>query len=427
VSDPDTMRLKYPGAVLAWACLLGLSAQGHALTLTEAMRQTLSSHPLVLQKRHVAEASEQEFKGAQWQRYPSLTIETNSRLTTSADNRDASGVGGTVVRVDQPLWSAGRITADIEAAQRRLDVSRLAVDEVETDLLARTATSYCDVWRWRERLSAARDNAAEHERLYLMIRRRASQEVSAEIDASLAQARWQQAQTEVLAFEASLAVAQSGLQQLTGPELRADGFLSLPESSPVVDPGADLLQAALSHSPSLQRLSAEAEQARQEASSKASATYPTLSARYEHVNSNGPVRPYDQASLVLVFQPGAGLSALNTAEAAQRRLLAAQDSQSAGQREVTDKLQAQLTEAQSLARQKGGTLAYAKAMSDVMASYLRQYTVGRKSWLEVLNAQRDVASSRYGATDILASLTAARLKLDILTGRLRRDTLGDSP
>jgi len=66
-------------------------------------------------------------------------------------------------------------------------------------------------------------------------------------------------------------------------------------------------------------------------------------------------------------------------------------------------------------------------MADVMASYLRQYTVGRKSWLEVLNAQRDVATSRYGATDILASLTAARLKLDVLTGRLRRDTLIDQP
>jgi adhesin transport system outer membrane protein len=306
-------------------------------------------------------------------------------------------------------------------------VARLAVSEVEADLLSRTVAAYCELWRWRERLATARGNATEHERLYQMIRRRADQEVSAEIDAALAQARWQQAQTEVLAFDASLRVAQSTLQQLMGPSTPPDEPLPLPDSAPVVDTAADLLQAAQQTSPTLQRLTQEAEVARHEASSKAAAVYPTLAARYEHINSNGPIRPYDQASLVFTYQPGAGLSALNTAEAAQRRILAAQDSIDAGQREVAKQLQSQLAEAQSLASQKGGTLAYAKAMADVMASYLRQYTVGRKSWLEVLNAQRDVATSRYGATDILASLTAARLKLDVLTGRLRRDTLIDQP
>jgi adhesin transport system outer membrane protein len=406
---------------------LGSVSPALALTLTEALRQTLADHPLVQQKRHVAEAAEQELKGAQWQRYPAFSVEANSRLSSSAENRSETSRGNTVLRLDQPLWSGGRISADIDAALRRVDVARLAVGEVELDLLGRTVSAYCEVWRWRERLAAARDNATEHERLYQMIRRRADQEVSAEIDAALAQARWQQAQTEVLAFEASLRMAQSTLQQLMGATTPLSEGVALPESAPVVDSSADLLQAAQTQSPTLQRLAQEAEVARQEASAKSAAIYPTLTARYEHVNPNGPLRPYDQALMVLTYQPGAGLSALSSAEAAQRRILAAQDSLSASQRDVANQLQAQLAEAQSLASQKGGTLAYAKAMADVMASYLRQYTVGRKSWLEVLNAQRDVATSRYSATDVLASLTAARLKLDVLTGRLRHDTLIDQP
>jgi adhesin transport system outer membrane protein len=420
------MRLKYLGVLIVSCGLLGLSGPAGALTLTDALRQTLGSHPLVLQKRHAAEAAEQELKGSEWQRYPSLTVESNSRLGSSAENRDSSQ-SGTVVRLDQPLWSAGRITADIGAAQRRLNVAQLAVNEVESDLLSKTISAYCEVWRWRDRVAAAHDNAAEHERLYQMIRRRADQEVSSTIDASLAQARWQQAQTEEITFKASLTVAESALQQLIGPDGHVGDGVLLPESAPVVNSAAELLQATQLQSPTLQRLQQEAEQAREEASSKSGAIYPTLSARYEHINSNGPVRPYDQASLVFTYQPGAGLSSLNTAEAAKRRVLAALDNLSAGHRDVTNQLQAQLAEAQSLASQKGGTLAYAKAMADVMASYLRQYTVGRKSWLEVLNAQRDVATSRYSVTDMLASLTAARLKLDVLTGRLRRDTLSEQP
>ena len=62
-------------------------------------------------------------------------------------------------------------------------------------------------------------------------------------------------------------------------------------------------------------------------------------------------------------------------------------------------------------------------MQDVKASYLRQYTVARKSWLEVLNAQRDVATSQYAADDADASLVSAVLRMDVLTGRLRPDTL----
>jgi adhesin transport system outer membrane protein len=430
------MRLTYLGArgmAAMLACTLGLlttPGPARALTLNEALRLTLAGHPQVQQKRHLAEAAEQDLKGAQWQRYPSLTVEANSRLGTTAENRDATSPGGTVVRVDQPLWSAGRITADIDAAERRVEVARLAVRETETDLLARTVAAYCEVWRWRERLVTARENATEHERLYQMIRRRADQEVSAEIDAALAQARWQQAQTEVLSFQASLSVASSALQQLTGSaaaSLVQDEPLPLPDSTPLTAPASALLPDALAQSATLQRLTQEAELARQEASSKAAAVYPTLSARYEHVNSQGPVKPYDQAALVFTYQPGAGLSSINTAESARRRVLASQDNLQTGQRELTNQLQAQVAEAQSLASQKGGTLAYAKAMADVMASYLRQYTVGRKSWLEVLNAQRDVASSRYSASDLMASLTAARLKLDTLTGQLRRETLNEAP
>lgn len=413
------------GAAVALSSLVFCQGQAWGLTLAEAMRQALFDHPSLMQKRHAADAAEQDLKAAEWQRYPTLSVETSSRVGSSQENRESSASGGTVLRVDQPLWAGGRIDADIRAVERRRDVARLGLQEAEVDLLSKVVSAYCDVWRWQNRVEAAQGNEREQDRLYQMIRRRTDQEVSSEIDAALAQARWQQAQTERLSFQANLTMALSSLQQWLGAAKSADEVLTLPESSPVAEQADELLKSTLDYSPALQRLRLEAEVAQAEASVKAASIYPTLLARYEHVNSNGPVRPYDQAMLVLSYQPGSGLSAMNAAEAAQRRVLAAQDAQSAGEREVSDRLRTQLAEAQSYARQKGGTLAYAKAMNDVMASYLRQYAVGRKSWLEVLNAQRDVATSRYGAIDIVAGLTSARLKLDLLTGKLNRDKLAE--
>jgi adhesin transport system outer membrane protein len=58
-----------------------------------------------------------------------------------------------------------------------------------------------------------------------------------------------------------------------------------------------------------------------------------------------------------------------------------------------------------------------------MASYLRQYTTGRKSWLDVMNAQREQTQARYSAVDVAAGVLLSSLKLDILTGRLNRASL----
>ena len=55
-----------------------------------------------------------------------------------------------------------------------------------------------------------------------------------------------------------------------------------------------------------------------------------------------------------------------------------------------------------------------------MASYLRQYTTGRKSWLDVMNAQREQTQARNAAVDVEVGALLSLIKLDILTGRLTR-------
>jgi adhesin transport system outer membrane protein len=407
---------------LLLACLIGPSARG--MTLDEALRRVLAQHPAIAARQHAADAVSEDLEGVKWQRFPTFTAESSQRVARSSDAGDAGH--GSTLRLEQPLWSGGRITADIDAAQRRLAVAQLAVQETEQDLLGRTVTAYCEQWRWRQRLETARHNTQEHERLYQMIRRRADQEVSSEIDAALAKARWQQAQAEEASFEASLAAASSTLTQLLGEPAPPDNALPQAQAAelPLLEQAQTQAQDA---APALQRTRMEAEQARAEASSREAALYPTVALRVEHLNGNGLDKATDRALLVMQMQPGAGLSAFNARTAAARRLLAAEDGVDVARRELSDRVGNQWAEARSLQQQAPGLQAYAQAMREVMASYLRQYTVGRKSWLEVLNAQRDVATSQYASDDARAALTAARHRLDILIGRLQRDSLLHTP
>jgi adhesin transport system outer membrane protein len=63
----------------------------------------------------------------------------------------------------------------------------------------------------------------------------------------------------------------------------------------------------------------------------------------------------------------------------------------------------------------------------VVASYLRQYQVGRKTWLDVLNAQRESTQARYSLVDLDWGIQGVQLRLLLLAGVVdprSLDTLG---
>jgi adhesin transport system outer membrane protein len=130
---------------------------------------------------------------------------------------------------------------------------------------------------------------------------------------------------------------------------------------------------------------------------------------------------------VLDYVPGAGLSSFSAIGAAVKRAEMAGNAMVAGQRDVTERTFNQYSDARSFIDQLEPARAYAKASADVMASYLRQYTTGRKSWLDVMNAQREQTQARYAELDAFAGGVLAVLKLEILAGRVTRATVQAEP
>ena len=74
-----------------------------------------------------------------------------------------------------------------------------------------------------------------------------------------------------------------------------------------------------------------------------------------------------------------------------------------------ENLQTQLPPAQALEA----------ATVELMASVLRQYQIGKKNWLDVLNAQRERTQAGFNLADVRFSLLQSQLRLLILTGAIR--------
>jgi adhesin transport system outer membrane protein len=398
----------------------------HALSLPSAWHLALTGHPLIAQKQGSIGAAQDDIKSAKWKRYPTLTVDSTRVLGSQASGAANSDPNAVTLRLQQPLWTGGRITADIDAAEVRQTLAQLILEETEQDILLRVVQSYSDCQRLQERVVVAKDNVREHQRLYDLITRRLDQRVASEVDVALALARLQQSKTELLTLLASASNARSTLEQLIGQPIEV-GKLLPPAPHALVWPDVQAaIAVAQQYAPMLRRLNAEVELARVDVVSKKSMIFPQVALRYEKYAGSATSTPFDRVMLALEYQPGSGLSSLPGMDAAAKRVGVAQSALDTGVRDVTDKVTNFYNEAASFAAQSDSTTQYAQAATSVMDSYLRQYKAGRKSWLEVFNAQREMALARYTAIDTAAGMVLSVYKLEIITGVVNRTSVVSS-
>ena len=400
--------MKFKALALTVLLLMAGHAQAQpAWTFERVLQSALDSHPAIMGKRSGQAAARADKKGAEWLRYPTPSIEA----ATQGNGKDSG-----LLRIEQPLWAGGRITAAIDAAGSRLDAADAALTEAELDLTLRVIAAYTEALRQKARQQYAQEGVDEHEKLLGMIRRRVEHEVSSRTDQRLAESRLYQAINDLSQATQAYNNALAQLAQLSGKPV-AD--ISEQEVSALGAPSSleAALSQALGYSPTLRRLMHEEEAANADIDSKRSAYMPQLSLRLEKSVAQGQTQN-NSAMLVLQAQPGAGLSAGSGVDAAIARREAARMAREAAERSTSERVTLDWNEwvAAGL-RQKNA--AQSRAMStDVFESYTRQYVIGRKSWIDVLNAVREATQSQFLLEDAHAQAIAASLRLRAQAGTL---------
>jgi adhesin transport system outer membrane protein len=403
------------GAAPVFAQLSAANTQSQELDLPSLMRLALDRYPSIAARRQEYAAAQGVLDGARWQRYPSVSV--------SGAALGSNGAAPSTISVQQILWAGGRIEAGIAAAaSRRLAASSGTLVE-EQSVLERTVAAYVELQRQQARLLASQDNVRRHEELYGLIARRVGQEVSSAADSALAMARLAQARAERQQILAAIGNARAALQSLSGEAVRAVvaldaptlGFSSLQEA----------MTAAEDFSPEIARQRSLASAAASDLEVRKGLLLPSLAARVEHLRNPviGIQSSTDRALLAFEFQPGAGLSALSAVQEAEARRLGALSAVEGSRLDLEQKLNTAWIDAQSSASQRDPLRVLARTNVAIVDSFLRQYRVGRKSWLDVLNAQREAVQARYSLADIDAQALSGALRVRLVTGALSPDSL----
>lgn len=370
-------------------------------------------HPSVVAKRTEIIAAESNRSAAWQQLLPSFSA-------TRTQSNAVSNGQITTARLQQPIFSGGRITAGIDQADAGLDETQAALLKIRRDLTNRTATVYIDVVKARARLAVADKSVATHDELLASIDRRVGAEVSPESDRILTQSRLAQAQSERSQVALSLRLAEDNLRELLADDLPE--FIA-PGRPQEVEELTQALDQGIRFSPELRQLSAQEESAKSEVQIQRSAIFPTLYLRHDQLSGDHGVLPKSQTYLGVEFVPGAGASAGSKIRAAEQRRLAAIDTRRATEKDVRDQIRSLWAEREALRAQVQSALAYVQSAQSVAESFSRQFTIGRKTWVEVLNAKREALLAELSHTEIAWNALRASYQLEIQIGRLTPDQI----
>lgn len=378
-----------------------------ALSFEQALRIAADTHPSIAQRLSEQGASEYGATGARWQRWPGLSV---------SSSRGPLGSTLTELQLEQPLWSGGRITANINAAEARAEAARNSVAEARKVILERTINAYAEAMRLQSRLLIADTAIADFEQLRDMIDRRVESGISPKADAINVRARLQQSQSERMQMSLQLQNTRTELELLLGRRFTA---LVVPPPLAKLSLNMDeALDIVLDTAPELARLNAEERVAEEAIAATRSSLSPSLALRYQRVFGGGTFYATDQVFVGVTYQPGNGLSSFSAISEAESRRTGAVYAREAARLDLINRVRSLWQQADSSRRELSILNELVSSTQQVYESCLRQFPVGRRTWLELLLARRDATQAQYALADIRWSGFASQLKLELVTGQL---------
>jgi len=400
--------------LLAWPPAWAAEAD-HAIELL--LDRALLSNPAIRATLAQAQASDQDIEVAKLGLLPSIQV---------AGEANTAGNGSSLV-VEQPLWSAGALTARIDEARRLSDVSKAQIDVSRVQIGLRIVDAWQSLMDASTTLRVYQDALVEYERFEALMRRRVEAKVSASIELQLLSSRTLQARVDVNEARTLQRVAVSRLEQIASDRIDPERQEQLArilgvEAMQSVSSAKDLerLLSYLEQHPSVRRARHETEVAQERLKQQRAQAWPQVVLRYRRQVTGLVVAgsDRDQIGIALNYAPGSGFSTLAKANADAQRLVGFELASDAIVQDLSEQVRVDWESLRRDMDRQGVQNQAINSAREVLASYERQFIVGRKTWLDVLNALRELTQGEVKLAQAQAGASAGLYRLRLRSGAL---------
>jgi len=391
-----------------------LNAQGSSMSIEYLLKEALNSYPTILSRQAAKDAAETDLTASKLRFLPNPSFNTQRNQVRFDGGPSTSSMPSSNVTVSQPIWMGGGLVAGYNKADAKLSAADYSLLESRQDISNRLITVYVEWLKAYFKIQALEENVRLHEKFVGLISRRYDQGVASGADRDLGVSRLHQAQSELETQRSMEQSSLTTLSELVGQPISRQllvGKLAKPMVLPSRQAG---LAKALANSVAIQRSKYEADAAEAEAKEIQAQGLPQVSFQAQRQVGNAyypGAQGFNAFGLVLSYSPGGGLSSLASASAAKDRARATALQAETAKRDLSDKLNYEYTEYEFALLKKENLQRAANLSGDISASYDRQYLVGRKNWLDLMNAVRESAQTKVQLADAEGSLIGASRRL----------------
>ncbi|HET9159109.1 MAG TPA: TolC family outer membrane protein, partial [Caulobacteraceae bacterium] len=286
------MRNCRRGALTATAlsfAVAGFASSAQAESLMDAIALAYQTNPQVLTQRSIVRQADELYYRTQRAIGPAITADVSLGATAINDFDPSCSFSGTIcserfsttdttsaaLNITQPIYSGGRLTANIKAQEAAVLAARENLRDVEARVLLQVVADYVEVNRATEAVAIAEANVVVLTRQQQEAQTRFEVGASTRTDVAQAQSRLATAQTSLIQARAALANAQANYGRDVGqPPGKLD---KEPDISSLVPKDAALaFDVAQDNNPTLRAAYLRERQSAQNVAAARSAYRPTV-------------------------------------------------------------------------------------------------------------------------------------------------------
>lgn len=382
--------------------------------IDELINFTINSHPSIKASKQALIASKAGVKSAMWNYFPTPKISAQQ----TKDN-----VNGVTISLEQPLWTGGKLSSAMDMAKANRTDSEAALEENAYNLVESLLSALRTHITAQGNLDALYEGQKQLLILEGMLSRRIAAGVSARADMDLLKARLYQMETDISLAKIKKQTSLSQIELLTGK--RFNGGLQIEASNIYFDDNLDkVLKEVLNTHPTLFRYDAKIEYAKAEKKKSKSVLWPSLMLIGQKQIGSDSVyvdSPADDTAIYLSLQasPGAGLSSFSEIEASEAKVMQLTQERVSKQQELVEKTMLAYNDYISALRRVDVQSQSIGSAQKVFASYTRLFLAGKRQWLDLVNASRELTQNEIAFSDIKATLAVSSYHVALLSGKVK--------
>lgn len=380
----------------------------------DLVSKVINNHPSVAMSKETIKSSQEGINSAMWQYFPTPSVELSR----------ASNSNQTVAKLEQALWTGGKLDANYNKAISSEKEALFELEEKKYKLIEMILTHSQNYVQAKYSKEALLSGLERLESFSSMIDRKITVGLSTIADKRLLESRLTQIKSDLISVEHKQKTALKQISLLLGEEITQINFtdnIALEDIDTL-----ELVSQIDEVNPTLHRYDEKIKNAIYEIDIQKSSLYPTLTLSAEHRKGDIYTDNYNTSNnavyLKLQSQFGAGLSSLSNIKQAKIELQRLKYEKQTTQNELVDTFWQDYNN-MLVSKNKIGNSKLNKELSkEVFNSNKRLFLADRKQWLDLVNSSKEVMDIDIALADSKVMYMISKYKVALISGLIDLDS-----